>query len=136
MAAIQMIQNQIEAKFNRCADWIEKYTLILEYGRGLAPGPSHLLTDKNKIKGCQSDVWLNIEVKSGIIYFIGDAEALFIKGIIAIFIEAYSGHSAEEIRNSDYDFIHRLGIKKHLGQSRANGLTAIFEKIKQLANEN
>ena len=42
----------------------------------------------------------------------------------------YSGHSTQEILDSDFDFISKIGLQEFLSPSRANGLMAMTKQIK------
>lgn len=122
--------------FSMFDEWLDKYEYIIELGKKLDSFPENKKTDDKLIKGCQSRVWLDWEVKNGKLYFTADSDAIITKGIISLLISVYSGRSAEEIAGDDFSFLEKLGLKENLSPTRANGLESMVETIKRAAKEN
>ena len=122
--------------FSMFDEWLDKYEYIIEIGKKLDSFPENKKTDDRLIKGCQSRVWLDWEVKDGKLYFTADSDAIITKGIISLLISVYSGRSAEEIAGDDFSFLEKLGLKENLSPTRANGLESMVETIKRAAKEN
>lgn len=122
--------------FSMFDEWLDKYEYIIELGKKLDSFPENKKTDDKLIKGCQSRVWLDWEVKDGKLYFTADSDAIITKGIISLLISVYSGRSAEEIAGDDFSFLEKLGLKENLSPTRANGLESMVETIKRAAKEN
>ena len=122
--------------FSMFDEWLDKYEYIIELGKKLDSFPENKKTDDRLIKGCQSRVWLDWEVKDGKLYFTADSDAIIKKGIISLLISVYSGRSAEEIAGDDFSFLEKLGLKENLSPTRANGLESMVETIKRAAKEN
>lgn len=122
--------------FSMFDEWLDKYEYIIELGKKLDSFPENKKTDDRLIKGCQSRVWLDCEVKNGKLYFTADSDAIITKGIISLLISVYSGRSAEEIAGDDFSFLEKLGLKENLSPTRANGLESMVETIKRAAKEN
>lgn len=122
--------------FSMFDEWLDKYEYIIELGKKLDSFPENKKTDDRLIKGCQSRVWLDWEVKDGKLYFTADSDAIITKGIISLLISVYSGRSAEEIAGDDFSFLEELGLKENLSPTRANGLESMVETIKRAVKEN
>ena len=122
--------------FSMFDEWLDKYEYIIELGKKLDSFPENKKTDDRLIKGCQSRVWRDWEVKDGKLYFTADSDAIITKGIISLLISVYSGRSAEEIAGDDFSFLEKLGLKENLSPTRANGLESMVETIKRAAKEN
>jgi cysteine desulfuration protein SufE len=86
--------------------------------------------EENIIKGCQSRVWLDAELKDGKVYFTADSDAIITKGIIALMIRVLSESSPREIAESDLHFVDEIGLKEHLSPTRSNGLVSMIKKMK------
>lgn len=114
-------------------DWMQRYEYIIDLGKNLPLIDERYKTDENIIKGCQSKVWLHAEAKDGKVAFTADSDAILTKGIIAILIRVFSGHSPQEILNADTEFINEIGLKEHLSPTRANGLVSMIKQIKMYA---
>lgn len=133
---LEEVKNSIIEDFSMYDEWLDKYEYIIELGKNLESYPESLKTDDRLIKGCQSRVWLNSEVKDGKIYFSADSDAIITKGIISLLVGVYSGRTAAEIAGDDFAFIGEIGLKENLSPTRANGLAAMVETIKKTAQEN
>ena len=127
------IQSQIIDEFESMDDWMEKYEYMISLGKSLPLMDNDFKNDSNLIKGCQSRVWLHAELKNENIFFHADSDAIITKGIISILIRIYSGQPPKEILDSSFDFINKIGLKEHLSQTRANGLSSMIKQIKMYA---
>jgi len=90
-------------------------------------------TDENKVRGCQSTVWLVADYKDGKIYYSAESDAVIVKGLISMLIRVLSGHKPDEIINAPLDFIKRIGMTTHLAQTRSNGLLSMVKQMKNYA---
>jgi cysteine desulfuration protein SufE len=129
---INQIQDQLIEEFELFEnDWDAKYDYIIDMGKKLQGLPDEVKTDSNKIKGCQSNVWLTSNVApDGRIQFEGDSDAIIVKGLVAMLIRVMSGHGAQEIANADLYFIEKIGLSRHLAQTRSNGLLSMVKQMK------
>ena len=66
-------------------------------------------------------------------YLSADSDALIVKGIIALLVQVLSGHTPQEILDTDLYFIDRIGLREHLSPTRSNGLLAMVKQIKAYA---
>ena len=130
---IEEIQNEIISEFDMFNDWTEKYEYIIDLGKSLPVIKTQYKTQENIIRGCQSKVWLYAENIDNKLIFTADSDAIITKGIIAILIRTFSNQSAEEIINAKTDFVEKIGLKEHLSQTRANGLSSMIKQIKLYA---
>lgn len=131
--SITETENQITEEFGLFDDWMAKYEYIIELGKNLPVIDPEFKTEEYKVKGCQSQVWLNAEFRNGKIFYRADSDAIITKGIISLLIRVLSGHNPEEVLNADMHFIDKIGLKEHLSPNRANGLTAMIKQMKNLA---
>ena len=130
-ATVQDVQQEIVDEFSAFDDWMDKYEYLIELGKSLP-----VIDEKNKqedrlIKGCQSRVWLNTELRDGRLYFTADSDAIITKGIISLLIRVYNGRTPEEILAADNSFIDRIGLKENLSPTRANGLVSMMDQIRE-----
>ncbi|QCX40877.1 SufE family protein [Aureibaculum algae] len=130
---IKEIQEEIIDEFSMFDDWMERYEYIIELGKSIPLIEDQYKTDDNTIKGCQSKVWLNADVKDDKIFFTADSDAILTKGIIALLLRVFSNHTPKEILDSDTDFIDEIGLKEHLSPTRANGLVSMIKQLKLYA---
>lgn len=72
-------------------------------------------------------------MEDGNVVFQAESDALIVKGIIALLIKVVSGHTPDEILNSDLYFIEKIGLKEHLSPTRSNGLLAMVKQMRMYA---
>ena len=130
---LQQIENEIIDEFSMFDEWLDKYEYLIELGKALKDYPEDKKTDDRLIKGCQSRVWLDYEIKDGKIFFNADSDAIITKGIISLLIRIYSGRTPQEIAASDFSVVEKIGLKENLSPTRANGLVSMIERIKEIS---
>ena len=130
MMSIKEKQQELIDDFTFLSDWEQKYEYIIDLGKELKGLPEEKKDEDILIKGCQSQVWLDAELRDGKIFFLADSDGILPKGIISLLVGVYSGHTAEEILDSDFDFISKIGLQEFLSPSRANGLASMIKQIK------
>ena len=128
--SIQNIQDNLIQDFSFFEDWTQKYEYMIELSKSMDEMDDDKKNDENLIKGCQSKVWLDAELKNGKLKFQADSEAVITKGIIAILLQVFDNKSPKEIIESDVSFIEKIGLKEHLSPNRANGLYSMIKQIK------
>lgn len=115
-------------------DWEDRYRYVIELGRELEPLSEAEHAPENKVQGCASQVWLVSEARreTGATYLVfrGDSDAHIVRGLIAILLRIYSGHTPEEILAIDAkDIFMKLGLNEHLSPQRSNGLYSMVGRI-------
>ena len=136
MESLQEAKQSIVDDFAMYDEWLDTYEYLIELGKNLGDFPEEKKTEDRLIKGCQSRVWLDCEVKDGRLFFTADSDAIITKGIISLLIGVYSGRTPEEIASDDFSFVEQIGLKENLSPTRANGLVSMISTIKQLAQRN
>ena len=130
---INEAQDEVIEEFSDFTDWMDKYQLLIDLGNELQPLDAKYKTEDNLIDGCQSRVWLQADMRDGLLYFTAESDALIVKGIISLLIRVLSGHTPHEIAEADLYFIERIGLREHLSPTRANGLLAMLKQMKLYA---
>ena len=130
---IEAIQEELIDEFSMFDDWMQRYEYMIELGRSLPLIDENLKTDDKLIKGCQSKVWLNSEMKNGKIIFTADSDTIITKGIIAVLVRVFSNQKPQAILDANTNFIDEIGLKEHLSPTRANGLVSMIKQMKMYA---
>jgi cysteine desulfuration protein SufE len=131
--SIQQTEQEIVDEFALFDSWDDKYEYIIDLGKKLAVLDDKYKTDSNKVKGCQSTVWLAAFYNNGIITFKADSDAVIVKGLISMLIRVLSDHTPDEILDAKLDFIQKIGMTSHLAQTRSNGLLSMVRQMKNYA---
>ncbi len=121
--------------FSYLNDWEDRYRYIIELGGQLPPLPDCLKIPKNKVHGCQSQVWIAYHLHEGRYQFALDSDAHIVRGLIAIVLSALNNRTAQEINDYDIEgLFNDLGLLQHLSPLRGNGLRAMVERIRNLSH--
>jgi len=130
---IEEIEQEIIEEFSLFDSWDDKYEYIIDLGKKLPLLEDQFKKDENKVRGCQSTVWLAADYKDGRIYYKADSDAMIVKGLISMLIRVLSGQTPDDIVNAKLDFIRAIGMMSHLAQTRSNGLLAMVKQMKNYA---
>lgn len=130
MKTINELQDEVIEEFSDFDDWMDKYQLLIDLGNEQEPLDEKYKTEQNLIDGCQSRVWLQADLVDGKVIFQAESDALIVKGIITLLIKVVSGHTPDEILDSDLYFIEKIGLKEHLSPTRSNGLLAMVKQMR------
>ena len=130
---IQETEEEIVDEFSLFDNWEDKYEYIIDLGKKLQPLDPKFKVEENKIKGCQSQVWLVADETDGRIFFKADSDAVIVRGLVSMLIRVLSGHTPDEMINAKLDFINKIGMTTHLAQTRSNGLLSMVKQMKHYA---
>ena len=133
MSAIDDKLTDLADEFDLLGDWEERYRYVIELGRELAPLVDAERSEANKVRGCASQVWLVTEPQSdGSVVFRGDSDAHIVRGLIAVLLRLYSGHTPNDILAFDIQgAFAKLGLAGHLSAQRSNGLASMATRIRR-----
>lgn len=133
--------DEIRDNFALLDDWDDRYRYVIELGRALDPMPEAAHSAANKVQGCASQVWLAKRVDRSaanepLLNYLGDSDAHIVRGLIAILLTLYSGHTPQKILATDaLAIFNEFGFREHLTPQRSNGLRAMVERIRSDARE-
>ena len=130
---IEEIENEIIEEFSLFDSWDDKYEYIIDLGKKLPPLEDPYKLDENRVRGCQSTVWLVADYKNGKVYFKAESDSVIVKGLISMLIRVLSGQTTDAIINAKLEFIQRIGMTTHLAQTRSNGLLSMVKQMKNFA---
>ena len=135
-----MTIDEIRDNFELLEDWDDRYRYVIELGRTLDPMPEAEHSAANKVQGCASQVWLSRQIERAgdepVLTYLGDSDAHIVRGLIAILLTLYSGHTPRQILGTDAIAVFdEFGFREHLTPQRSNGLRAMVERIRADARE-
>jgi cysteine desulfuration protein SufE len=126
-------QAAIAEEFGCFGDWSERYQYLIDLGRKLPPLAPELRTEDNRLRGCQSMVWIVGEGDASRLDFRAASDSAIVSGLIHLALRVYSGRSARAILDTAPDYIAAIGLSKHLSPTRSNGLAALLDFIQARA---
>ena len=114
-------------------DWMERYGYIIELGRKLPPFPKDWQNDSHRVPGCQSQVWMEADMRDGRMMLAGASDAAIVSGLVALLLRVYSGRTPAEVLATDPSFLRDLGLLEALSTNRGNGIAAMARRIRDVA---
>jgi cysteine desulfuration protein SufE len=130
---IEDIEKEIAEEFSLFDSWDDKYEYIIDLGKRLQPLDEKFKTNENRVRGCQSTVWLVADYKDGRVFYKAESDAVIVKGLISMLIRVLSGQTPDDIIQAKLNFIQEIGMTTHLAQTRSNGLLAMVKQMKNYA---
>ncbi len=125
---------EIVEDFEFLEDWEDRYAHLIEQGKAMEPLDEALKVPATKVEGCASQVWLHPVIEGGIFRFDGDSDAMIVRGLVAVLRKLYNGLTLEEVAAVDARAeMKRLGLDEHLSAQRSNGVRAMVERIRTVA---
>ena len=131
-----MTLEELIDNFSYLDNWEDRYSYLIDLGNELENLPAEYKTPEWKVQGCQSQVWLVPQFQNGKLHFLGDSDAILVRGLISIVLMIYNDKSPSEIKNiAIEDIFAKLGLEENLSPSRRNGLMSMVSKIKFYAEQ-
>jgi len=132
VANIEDIEQEIIEDFSLFESANDKNFYLMDLGDKLNSLDEKYKVDENKIKGCQSQVWLVSHAEGDKIFFEADSDSDITKGLISILIRILSNHSFDEVIKFDLnDFMSRVQLNSFITQRRSNGFLSMVERMKR-----
>jgi cysteine desulfuration protein SufE len=130
---IEETEKEIVEEFSLFESWDDKYEYIIDMGKKLPLLEGQYKVDDNRVRGCQSTVWLVADYVEGKVLYKAESDAIIVKGLISLLIRVLSGRTPDEIVQARLNFIQQIGMNTHLAQTRSNGLLAMVKQMKNFA---
>ncbi|VFP80094.1 cysteine desulfuration protein SufE [Candidatus Erwinia haradaeae] len=126
-------RDTLVCNFRRCSNQEEKYLYIIELGLKLSSFPTDLYESKNVILGCQSKVWISVDIdQQGLVVLKGDSDSALVKGLIAIVFSCYQKMTPYNVFYFDsIPWFTDLSLTQQLTPSRTHGLWSMLRTIRQ-----
>ena len=112
----------------------DRYRLLIDLGRELAPMPDALKTDATLVRGCSANVWVYPVTNNDQLSFMADSNAAITKGIIALVLKTVDGKNAAEILDTDIEnALAPFDLKNQLSSNRTQGIPNMISLIRETA---
>lgn len=112
----------------------DRYRLLIDLGRELAPMPDALKTDATLVRGCSARVWVYPVTDKGQLSFMADSNAAITKGIIALVLKTVDDKNAAEILGTDIEAsLAPFDLKNQLSSNRTQGIPNMIALIRETA---
>ncbi|MFJ7797973.1 SufE family protein [Pseudomonas sp. NPDC096950] len=120
--------------FEQAGSWEQRARLLMQWGDRLPALSDVDKVDANRVHGCESQVWLVGALQEGHWQFAASSDARLIRGLVALLLARVNGLSAAELQSVDLpEWFNQLGLSRQLSPSRSNGLNAVLQRMRELA---
>ena len=109
---------------------------LIDLVRDQPPLPAEFRTDRFRVEGCMSSLWIVPDFHDGCCYFPCDADSLVVKSIAGLLCEFYGNAAPADILAMSPEFLREAGITQHLSSNRRNALSRVWETIREFAEAN
>ncbi|PID43227.1 MAG: Fe-S metabolism protein SufE [Proteobacteria bacterium] len=127
---------EVRDAFSFLDEWEERYSYIIDLGKKHPAFPESEKTEANIVHGCQSQVWLihHYDAATDRLYFLIESDAMIVRGLAAIILTLLNAKSPRELLDIDVESLFdELDLFRHISPTRGNGLRAMLQRIKHLA---
>lgn len=122
----------IKEQLQACRSKEETFKTLVTLSKILPRLSSEEKTDENKMKGCESAVWLIVEESNGIRHFNADSDAKLMRGVLVAILSLVEGKAAKDIQQMNLKVeLAELNLSSYLTSSRTNGVLAILSQLQQ-----
>ena len=136
-STVEAAAEEFAEEFEDLHDWADRYAYLIDLGRNLPAMPADLKTEANRVRGCQSTVFLSVQVRPGstdVVEFLADSDSEIVRGLIALLQAIFSGQRADQVFDFDLNaLLARLGLANNLTMSRRNGLAEMVKRLRAFA---
>ncbi|TYL49305.1 SufE family protein [Marinomonas sp. IMCC 4694] len=123
----------IKAQLQACRSKEETFKALVALSKTLPRLSAEEKTEENKVKGCDSAVWLIIKESNGIRHFNADSDAKLMRGVLIVILSLVSGKTRSNIQQMDLTAeLAELNLSSYLTSSRTNGILAILNRIQHV----
>ena len=127
---------EIVEDFEFVEEWEDRYRYVIDLGKKMAEMDGAHKIAETKVHGCASQVWIMPDLSGGVIRFTGDSDAMIVRGLIAVLHALYDGLPYKDALEVDaLKEMGRLGLDQHLSAQRSNGLRAMIERLRLIAEK-
>lgn len=107
----------------------DRLEYLLELSTKSTSLPQQLRSDDRLVRGCMSQIWIDVGLQNNLVKVYYDSDALITKGITSVVADCYSDISIEQAKQINKNDFEQLGIQEILSPQRRNGLGNLINTI-------
>ncbi|MCQ4257768.1 SufE family protein [Stutzerimonas stutzeri] len=135
MIALSEAAAETLESFQQAAGWEQRARLLMQWGDRLEPLAEAERSEPNLVSGCDSKLWLVSDHQDGRLNFRGTSEARLLRGLLAVLLVRVNGLEGQALQQLDAtEWFTQLGLSRQLSPSRANGMSAVLQRMRELVS--
>ena len=124
----QALQELID-EFKEVVDKRERLEMLFELAEEVIELPQGEWTEATRVRGCQSEAHVRVDMADGLIQFLGAADAKMVQGLMGILTIALDGLTPAQAVLIPPHFAEEMGLLNTLTPSRSNGFRNMYDKV-------
>lgn len=128
-------QERALEELGRLEDEFDQYSYLMQLA-GRRPELCQVeRREENRFLGCQSNLWVELACREGVLALSVDSDTLIVKGLAVLLAEAVTGCTAREVAQGDIWLFQRLGLEVALTPVRRSGFGQLVEWVQRRARQ-
>lgn len=123
------VQNSFVKAFSSLEDSLDRYIYLLSLSSQLPPPTQELMSETNRIAGCQSQVYVTVSLTEGRCQMDAYSDSRLICGVLYILRECLNGASPGEIDCDELFVFREAGIDELLSETRRKGFAEVLKSV-------
>lgn len=111
----------------------ERLMVLVDQSNSIEPVPEEDREEARRVPGCVSAVWVEGVLRDGKSQFLCSADSSMVRGLVGLLCRLYSGHTPEEVRETEPEILEALQLAKSVSPTRMQGLQAVRQRIREIA---
>ena len=116
-------------EFQEVEDKRERLEMLFELADEVVELPQEEWTEATRVRGCQSEAHVRVDLANGQIQFLGAADAKMVQGLMGILTIALDGLTPAQAVLIPPQFAEDMGLLNTLTPSRSNGFRNMYDKV-------
>ena len=133
MNTIERAEQQFINDYIEVGDWLLQFQMMIELTDDVESIPEEERCEENRIRSCQSMVWVDCRMDNGKMLIREYSDSLIIRAVLAVYVYLINRHTPEEIVAFSPRYVSETSLKEQLNSDRQNGFASIVEKIRKYA---
>ncbi len=130
-------KKKIIKDFLFCKNKEEKLLYLIKIGKNIPLKKTDIRQKDNIIHGCQSNVWLKINITKNLVNINADSNSRIIKGILLLIIILLNKKNIKKAKKTNINkFFKKIKILHYLSFTRTIGIKIILKIIKSKLSKN
>ena len=124
----EALQELVE-EFQEVEDKRERLEMLFELADEIVELPANEWSDDTRVRGCQSEAHVRVNVEDGLVHVFGAADAKLVQGLMGVLSIAIEGLTPAQAVLIPVDFAQEMGLTNTLTPSRSNGFRNMYDKV-------
>ena len=124
----EALQELVE-EFQEVEDKRERLEMLFELADEIVELPANEWSDDTRVRGCQSEAHVRVNVEDGLVHVFGAADAKLVQGLMGVLSIAIEGLTPAQAVLIPVDFAQDMGLTNTLTPSRSNGFRNMYDKV-------